>query len=359
MLLGLVDAGAGTAATPPGRSLHRAGQVVSWSGTLRAPDPLGCGEAVSLGCDTTPLTVVAPRGSWITVWVDGPQDYVRVSEGSAYVAGRGTHLGEATATGASAPSTTFQQLRSGTVVYQVGVSNVGASAAGPVTYRASAELAGKAFDRDGECFVGDSGVAALRAPDDGRRLSLSVRLVTAPPDAAAVRTTVIPALRETYARIDVTLRVSLDVMPLLPIDTYPYQQVARHYGGVRPPGVDVVHVISDNFAGGFGQCIGGIAYPEKAFSTGSLHYAPEGTVAVPTVTAAAVAAHEIGHLLGAQHQMANCVEALPQLAAKPAGDGSVGPCTVMFPAAAGLSETFSALEKATIRAYIRRYARNP
>ena len=45
-------------------------------------------------------------------------------------------------------------------------------------------------------------------------------------------------------------------------------------------------------------------------------------------------AHEIGHLLGAQHNQSNCAEAAPQQAAQPAADGSFGPCRKVVPASA-------------------------
>ena len=352
-------AGISQAASAPSRSLTRIGQTISWSGTLSTPDPMGCGAVTSRGCDVTAVTVVAPAGSWITIGADDPQGYLRVSDNGTYVASHGTTYAVPPQYSTTPPSTTFQQVRSGTVVYQIGVSDPTATTTMPLPYRANARLAGKAFDRDGDCYFGDSGASALLAADDGAPLALAVRLVTAPADAAEVRSKVIPALIETYRRINVVMSISLDVMPLLNVDTYPYEQVQRRYGGVRPAGIDVVHVVSDNFPGGFGNCIGGVAFAERAFSTGSLHYSLQGTVAVPMVTAAAIAAHEIGHLLGAQHPMGHCVEAAPQLATQPASDHSIGPCTVMFPAAVGVSETFARLERATIRSYVRRFAGHP
>jgi hypothetical protein len=351
----LISAAPGRAAPAPSE-LSRTGQTVTWSGSLSTPDPMGCGEAVSFGCDRTPLVVSAARGAWISISVD-QYAYLRVDDGSTHVAGNGPHAGLKTFSGESGPQTTFQHVRAGRVVYSVGVSVMDASAISPVRYSAKATLAGKAFDRDGECFIGDSGLSRLQETDDGAVLKLSMRLVTAPSDAAEVRTKVIPAVVETFARIKVAVRVSLDVRSLTPTDRYPFESVQRAYGGVRPPGVDVVHVITDNFSGGYAQCLGGIAYPEKAFSTGSLHYAPEGTVRVPTVYAAAIAAHEVGHTLGGQHQMGNCAEALPQQAVQPASDGSIGPCTVMSPGAALISETFSTHERTVIRSYVRRFAR--
>jgi hypothetical protein len=118
-----------------------------------------------------------------------------------------------------------------------------------------------------------------------------------------------------------------------------------------------VHVMTDLFSGGYADCLGGVAYPEKAFSVGNVHYTVQGTAPVDKVPAGMVAAHEIGHLLGAQHQQVNCAEALPQELAQPATDGWVGPCTLMGPAALNDSETFSTLERATVRAFARRYAK--
>lgn len=334
--------------------LMRAGQKVSWEGQLTIPDPGGCDDVTSRGCVRHPLAVQAAKGAWITVGTDVP--YIRVTDGSTYVASNG----DATNTRAvrSVSSTvTFQQLRSGRVTYTVGVSDPYALPLVPIHFRATATLAGKAFDRQGECLVGDGGAEALLAPDDGRLLPLSVRLVSAPKDGAQVRRDIGPSVIETYRRIGVVARVSYDTMDLRGYTSYPFEIVQRRYGGVRPAGVDVVHVLSDDFTGGIAQCIGGVAYPEKSFSTGSLNYMLEAGVRSPSGSGAAIAAHEIGHLLGAQHQMSNCVEALPQLVAQPASDGSTGPCTVMSPTGVQQGPAFSTAERASIRLYVRRYAR--
>ncbi len=332
---------------------------MTWSGTLTTSDLLGCGEAVSTGCDHATLKVRAAQGAWITIKVDGPSLYLQVKSGERDVGGNGFQPVSTKHTPSSTSSmVTFQQLRSGIVTYDVGVSSFIVFPRSTITYRASAQLAGKAFDRKGDCFVGLAGVDHLLDADDGRRLHLSVRLVSAPADAAAMRAAA-PGLIETYDRINVGLTVSFDTMPLVDYENYPYETVQKAYGGLRPPGIDVVHVMTDKVAGGFADCIGGVAYRERGFSVGSLTYMAAGVVRLPLnprAVAALIAAHEIGHQLGGQHQQVSCAEAIPQQVVRPASDGWVGACTIMGPLAAQTSETFSTVERSTIRAFVRTHA---
>lgn len=333
---------------------------VTWKGTLGWA-PLHCGNP-NAGCDQRDIVVDAPRGAWITVSISVESANVRVTSGGEYV-GSGGQSFDANPDNTTTASTTFQQLRTGRVSYHVEVGSTTAfpEVATPVggnnnSYTGQARLAGRAFDRAGDCGV-TSGLEHVRDADPGDLLRLSVLLVAAPADVAEVRRDLVPGLIDTYDRIGVRLRVAVRAFPLRQTDRYPYEQVRQAYGGVRPAGFDVVHVLTDDFAGGIAACIGGIAYPEKAFANGSIHYSVAGVLPVPQVVrGASVAAHEIGHLLGAQHQQANCVEALPQLAQRPAKDGSVGPCTVMSPAAVQISETFSTPERATIRFFVRHFA---
>jgi len=240
-LAALVGLAAPSAAAPSPATVTTSRPSVSWSGTLAAPDLVGCGEAASIGCDTTSLTVVAPKGSWITVSINASNSYVRVTDGTRYVASNGDHVYTLRDDSAGKATTTFQHVRSGRVAYTVGVSALYFGTAG--TYVAKATLAGKAFDRSGECFVKDSGLGELTGEDDGAVLPLSIRLVSDPSDAAEVRLTVKPAVVETFARIGVAARVSLDTVPLRLEAGRPSIQVRAAYGGLRPAGVDVVHVV--------------------------------------------------------------------------------------------------------------------
>jgi hypothetical protein len=271
-LVPLVTAPASRASDPP--PLTRTGQTSTWSGTLRTPDPTGCGEVASRGCIRTPLTVVATKGTWITIAVDDAQGYLRVTQNGRNVGGNGSHTGTR-GDGSAAPSTTFQQVRSGRVVYDVGVSDQFATAATPVTFRATARFAGKAFDREGDCGVRGGGYDHLLDDDPGERLHLSVLLVAAPADVAEVGRVVVPGLVDSYDRIGVAVTVRVRGFALKASSTdYPYVQVRKALDGVRPKGVDVVHLVTDTFRGGVADCIGGVAYPERAFSTGALHYHP-------------------------------------------------------------------------------------
>jgi hypothetical protein len=360
LLLVLVGVSSPTRAAQP-TVVSKRSPTVSWQGHLNGSAPLGCGNPSS-GCDERDIVVDAAKGSWVTIAADLENATIRVTSGGAYVGSGGSDL-SANPSNTPHASTTFQQLRSGRVTYHVAVgTDLGApDVQTPVggsdsTYTGSARLAGTAFDRAGECGV-TPGAEQLQEPDDGRLLPLSVRLVAEPRDAAAARAAG-KALVEIYRRIGVVVRVSYDFRTLTVNGSEAaYLGVWRTYGGLRPRGVDVVHVMTDRYAGGVADCIGGVAYPEKGFSVGGINYNVQGTVTLGHVPAGMVAAHEIGHLLGAQHQQMNCVEAGPQQAAQPASDGWVGACTVMSPAALLASETFSTLERTTIRSYVRRYAK--
>lgn len=362
-LLSLLAVGLAACVSMPGHAASS--DVVSarhrtthWDGTLSGAAPLGC-AAPNLGCDRHAFAVDAPQGSWITVSVATAESVnLRVTTSDGRLVGNGgINFNPADGGGNADPTTTFQQVSNGRVDYVVMVGDVAATAATSGAYRGTVQLAGRAFDRGGDCGI-TTGLEHLRDEDNGGPTrTVRVRLVADPRDATVVHAAG-KTITQIYARINVPVKVSYDFfrLPPAPATGFPYDPVRQRYGGVRPPGVDVVDVMTDEFAGGQAACIGGIAYPEKAFAVSNVHYTVQGTVPVDQVPAGMVAAHEIGHLLGAQHQQANCAEALPQEINAPAADGWIGPCTLMGPAALQDSETFSTLERDTIRAYARAYA---
>jgi hypothetical protein len=137
-------------------------------------------------------------------------------------------------------------------------------------------------------------------------------------------------------------------------------QAKSYYGGVRPGGIDLVYLMTNkditdavNGSGlaGLADCIGGVAHADTAFAVGEVaEYPPINLVAYKlyTNTGAKVMAHEIGHLMGAHHHYASCVEGLV-----PMNDA---PCTLMFNTIELQKLDFSFLNTNIVRGHAQLYA---
>jgi hypothetical protein len=197
------------------------------------------------------------------------------------------------------------------------------------------------------------------------KLPLEVRVLTEAADLALTKG-YMQVTREAFAQIGVVLKVRYQsVVPPAewvaaraeltggPDQPTIFEFMRSLFGGKRPAGVDVVYFMTRDWDGGFAGCIGGVQAADTAFAFGSVDYATEGLVPSPTVNEGVIAAHEIGHLLGAQHHYANCVEAQPSAGLR----GDTNPCTTMWPLAANASSTFGLLERSFIRSYTAQYAK--
>ena len=168
--------------------------------------------------------------------------------------------------------------------------------------------------------------------------------------------------RGAYERIGVRMKVRYDIVvpPAWPSGAFDqpsadeiFEFVKGHYGGKRPAGVDLVYFMTRYWSGGIADCIGGVRFPDQAFAIGSIDYSIEGAVPSPTGNEGVIAAHELGHLLGAHHHYSNCTEALPSGATR----GDYNACTTMSPLATTASSTIGLLEASYIRHYAAEYAR--
>ena len=126
-------------------------------------------------------------------------------------------------------------------------------------------------------------------------------------------------------------------------------------GGERPRGFDVVYVMTskdlhsqgDPSIAGFAFCIGGVRYPQFAFAVGEGTSPYEKALRDETFSAK-IAAHEIGHLLGAHHHYGNCVEGDRSTA----GGGEPSICTLMWTIYVQyMALNFGTLEGAVIRGH--------
>lgn len=137
-------------------------------------------------------------------------------------------------------------------------------------------------------------------------------------------------------------------------------------GGSRPPGIDVVLVLTakdveaggDRSVAGMADCIGGVGVPNRGFAVSEVFDPENESFGVGPLTlfanlSAKVAAHEIGHLLGAEHHFANCVEGIPSSLTQL----KLQPCTLMFNSVDVASLNFSTVNGQIVRGHAEAYAR--
>lgn len=135
------------------------------------------------------------------------------------------------------------------------------------------------------------------------------------------------------------------------------------YGGTRPPGTDVVYVLSDRDltldgnAGlaGLADCIGGVAHPDRAFATGELDRDAEFSLGVSFYAeyTAKVAAHEVGHLMGAHHHYQACG---PYAATNHLDGHGAGACTLMTNFVDFVTFPFSPTNQVVVRGHAEDHA---
>ena len=137
-------------------------------------------------------------------------------------------------------------------------------------------------------------------------------------------------------------------------------QAKARFGGTRPTGSDLVFVFTDKdiqaggntAVAGLADCIGGVRFDHHAFAVGEDFGPGEQSDPLQRNGTAKVLSHELGHLMGAHHHYANCVEGnLSEV-----GEPEVSPCTLMFNAVNLASLNFATLSGAVVRGHANEFA---
>lgn len=201
------------------------------------------------------------------------------------------------------------------------------------------------------------------ATDDGKVISLEVLVLL---DGITLRRgkRVMTDAARSYEPLDILLRPTFRSVAKQSAfwafnnsgEYHEMEEAARDaVGGQRPQGFDLVYVMTnkdlhsqgDSSIAGFAFCIGGVRYPEMAFAVGEGASPWEYLINDETFSAK-IAAHEIGHLLGAHHHYGNCIEGDRSTA----GGGEPSICTVMWTIdVAYVALNFGTLEATVIRGH--------
>ena len=326
-----------------------------WTGSVPLPNPIGCQGSTDPTCDYFRLSVDAPAGAFVTVALSSVASAVYFS----VVDGQGREV----ATNAvsvepgyrASNQATFAHEVAGSATYEVRVRSL-LTFPPDGTYQGTASLAGDHIDTvRPDCLepVPDGLGPSLAQPDLSREITLDIRALVRPEDLDRVRP-IMTRAAEAYAPLAIRWNVTYDTLAIPELPTFQdYVAFAKaRYGGQRPAGTDVVFLwIPYSQEGGFSDCIGGVRYPERAFAVGNfvdptLNVGPFGIDA-----SAKVVAHEVGHLLGAQHHYANCVEAATTWSAT-----DLGPCTLMINSVSLAALKFSTVNGLIVRSHAERFA---
>jgi Metallo-peptidase family M12B Reprolysin-like len=218
------------------------------------------------------------------------------------------------------------------------------------------------IDRPEECDpLTPQGVAAWTGSGSSIDLDVTVLLDGVPkPEAQAI----FDQAADSYAALDIELLPTFRKVILSP-DTLRAETLIAEArtlsGNARPEGADVVYIltnrditIASGDAVGYSDCIGGIRYPNRAFAIGESIDEPLGMAGLNFYIdgPAKTAAHEIGHLLGARHEHANCAEGA---GANDAIGREPTVCTLMTNYLDFQSRNFGSIEAVVIRSYAEAY----
>lgn len=339
---------------------------VSWQGTsFTAPNAVGCVGASDPTCDHHLITVTAPVGDVVRVTVDGAaSDDLELFVFTA----SGKEIGRSVGAG-SDETIVFHHRASKTATYEVRVQPTrvlpGSTYTGTATLQPGSGGA-TVDDLPQDCIGAVPDAVSVRGvTDDGSAIDLNLYVFADGVDAGRAEA-VLSGARTSFSPLGIDLSWSISSASFTGTDALGLISQARSaVGGIRPSGYDAVVVLTTknittlgaSAATGAADCVGGVAYVDRGFLVAEGTFAFENTQVGPLTVyrnaSAKIVAHELGHVLGADHHQANCAEGAvaAALALDPA------PCTVMFNAIDLQSFTFGAVEGAIVRGHAVAYAR--
>jgi hypothetical protein len=360
----LDDAHVSLAADPSEGSIASPRDEVTWKGgPFLASNPAGCVGSADPTCDHFIVRIDNPRTKRVLVAI-APDEGFEDDDYDLFV-----YDDQGTLVGSNADGDGFESVvfeNGGAAFYEVRVQPWLVDPGS--TYRGVAmrtrEPAIDTTTQDCNEFV-----PAAAGLDVGQPVELSVMLLLDGTDPAVAKQLMArAALSYAERNIQLVLRSMHTVSFVSSTSEGLIDEAKAFVGGVRPPRIDIVGTLTNktmqSLAAGFtvvGQadCIGGIRYADRSFfvatdirdieepqtgNSGTLNQLGFN----PNVAAAAeVLSHEMGHLMGAHHHYANCVEG--NLSSD--GPNDLSPCTLMFNSVnfAGLS--FGTVEGAVVRGH--------
>jgi hypothetical protein len=360
------------AAEPASGTLSGSNDEVTWTGTFYTPNPAACATSSDPLCDHFRLTIDGGSIRRVLIAIS-PEAGFEADDYDLFVYDDQGVLVASQADGDGNESVVIENTSS--TFYEVRVQpfliNPGS------TYRGVAmRTREQAVDADGadclEAVPSDIGLPGVT--DAGQTIELSVMLLLDGTDAT-VAGQLMARAAESYAPlgINLVLKKTKTVSYTSSVSEDLIAAAKATVGGVPPRGIDLVGVFTTKemqaIAGGatvVGQadCIGGVRFDEHSFfvvsDIRSIEDPQTGTTGTlnslgfnPNVDATAeVMAHEMGHLMGAHHHYANCVEG--NLSS--AGPNDLSPCTLMFNAVNFASLNFGVLSGAVVRGHAVSYA---
>jgi hypothetical protein len=369
LLLALPFTSTALAADPAGGDLNNSKKEVRWAGgPFVASNPVACATSVDPACDHFRLTISSPSIKRVLIAI-APDAGFEADDYDLFVYDNQGALVASDATADGYESVVIENT--GAPFYEVRVQ--------PWTVSPGSTYSGVAmrtreqpFDvAENDCL---EAVPAAVGLDLGQPIELSVLLLLDGTDPTVAAQTMARAA-ESYRplNIDLVLAETRQVSFTSPTSEGLIADAKATVGGVPPSGIDLVGVFTtkemQSTTGGatvVGQadCIGGIRWDQHSFFVVSdIHDIEDpntGTTGTlnalglnPNVDATAeVMAHEIGHLMGAHHHYANCVEGNLSSAAP----NDVSPCTLMFNAVNFASLNFSTLSGSVVRGHAVNYA---